>query len=87
MRRSSPKREREPDDGQPHHVLSQGIIKALHQIQVDLKMEQTYEGKDVIKKIKGSSQGELFNRNVSNIYRMNLSFRPKKNPCHCVARF
>lgn len=87
MRRSSPKREREPDDGQPHHVLSHGVIKALHQIQVDLKMEQIYGRKEMIKKIKAKSQRELFNRNVSNIYPMNLSFCPKEKLCHWVARF
>lgn len=39
-RSSSPEGEREPDDGQPHHVLPHGVVEALHQIQVDLQAEQ-----------------------------------------------
>lgn len=50
-------------------------------------MEQTYGGKEMIKRIKAKSQRELLHRNVSNLHPMDLSFRPEEELCHWVARF
>ena len=35
--RSSPERQREPHDGQSHHVFFHWVVEALHEIHIDLK--------------------------------------------------
>lgn len=42
--RNSPERQREPDYGQAHHVFSQWVVEALHEIQVNLKRDERLAG-------------------------------------------